>query len=192
MSNFLIHNPQCVFIHIPRTGGMSIRRGVFAGDYTGPYFGSFPPEWYCLFKFGFVRNPFDRLVSAWQLLTVGSDYLRTSDPRPAMSLRQFLEIATDESITYEISARTFECFVRHHTIPQTHPFNCLDEADFIGRFETLERDFQLLCDNLGIAQRLPHLNRTSHREYRAYFDAETRSIAERFYHDDLERLGYHF
>lgn len=38
MSTFLLKNPDCVFIHIPKTGGSSIRKGVWTGA-IGPRFG---------------------------------------------------------------------------------------------------------------------------------------------------------
>jgi hypothetical protein len=37
MSNFLLRNPDCVFIHIPKTGGSSIRNGLWLSRYEGPF-----------------------------------------------------------------------------------------------------------------------------------------------------------
>ena len=54
-----------------------------------------------------------------------------------MSLAAFLDIVEDESIAYGARRRTAEEKIRHHTIPQSHPFNCLQFADFVGRFENI-------------------------------------------------------
>jgi hypothetical protein len=50
--------------------------------------------------------------------------------------------------------------IRHHTIPMSHPYNCLHGADFIGRYENLAEDFTIVADRLGITDPLPKLNTT--------------------------------
>ena len=39
MSVFVLKEPDAVFIHIPKTGGMSIRKGIWGQKYDGPYVG---------------------------------------------------------------------------------------------------------------------------------------------------------
>jgi hypothetical protein len=195
MSNFLLLEPRCVFIHIPKTGGMTIRKGVFGGRYEGPVFGRIPDEWRPLFKFAFVRNPFDRLVSAWRMFSKGtSDSLALGSEAPRdMTLREFLEVATNERIGFSSRHRNFEEQIRHHAIPQTHPFNCLAEADFVGRFERFEDDFRIVCEKLGMPPApLPRLNATGQRDYRSFYDAATIRIATDFYAQDLSDLRYEF
>ncbi len=201
MAIFLIRDPRCVFIHIPKTGGASIRRGVFEENYEGPVFRDLPEEWQDAFCFGFVRNPFDRLASAYRMFTGGmhdtaSRYRagESSDlhMRP-LSFREFLDIVLDESIIFDERRATYEERVRHHTIPQTHEFHGLQHAARVGRFERFADDFREIAERLGLASgNLPHLNRTASRDYRRYYDPETRSLAEAFYAEDLKQLGYQF
>ena len=60
---------RCFFIHIPRTGGNSIASTILDGRTAHtPYFvyqRAYPDEFDEFFKFCFVRNPWDRLVSAY-------------------------------------------------------------------------------------------------------------------------------
>lgn len=196
MSNFLFKKYRCVLIHIPKTGGASIRNGFFKGEYEGPALGMIPEEWEPCFKFCFVRNPFDRLVSAWKMFTSGMSNTKwefPGDAKPETGLRQFMDIVMDESIPYDSKKRErWDVKIRHHAIPQTHPFNCLHLADFVGRFENLRADFKKICDRLGIEGELPHWNKTDHESYQKYFDAETRSLAEQYFAEDLKVLDYQF
>ena len=73
MAIFLIREPRCVFIHIPKTGGASIRHGVFKGNVDGPKQGFIPENWKSLYKFAFVRNPYDRVISAWKMFSEGME-----------------------------------------------------------------------------------------------------------------------
>lgn len=162
MSNFLLCDPDCVLIHIPKTGGTSIRKGVW-DTVRGPRFGHIPEDWQGHFRFAFVRDPLERFLSAYRMFTTGTldepDWSLPRDARP-LTLEAFFAITRDESIVFDERRQTFEEKIRHHTIPQTHPFNCLRQADFIGRFETLEADFARIAAHVGQTAPLPHMHRT--------------------------------
>lgn len=196
MAAFLFPEAKCVLIHIPKNAGASIRRGFFNGKYEGPVQGSIPEEWMQYFRFTFVRNPYDRLISAWKMFTQGMEesvWKYPEDGNPNLTLEQFLEIAMDESIPFDLPKRDkFKVKLRHHAIPQTHPFNCVDHANFIGRFESIERDFKEICDQLNLTGKLPHWNKTSRTDYRQYFNAATKQLASEYYAEDLSRFGYEF
>ena len=124
MAAFLLLEPRCVFLHVPKTGGMSIRRSFFNNQYEGPVQGEVPEEWSELFKFGFVRDPFDRLISAWQMFASGMDNTPWEHPGEdclGMSLRQFMEIVLDETVPFDGRRLSIPRKIRHHAKPQTHP-----------------------------------------------------------------------
>lgn len=196
MAVFLINEPKCVLIHIPKTGGTSIRNGFFDGNYEGPVQGYVPHEWQSYFAFCFVRNPFDRLVSAWKMFTHGMDnsnWKYPDDGDPKLSFKEFVDIVVDESIPFDGNRETFEEKIRHHTMPQTHPYHCIEHADFVGRFETLFADFKTVCERLGLNGELPHWNQTIPTDdYREFYDPDTLIIARRYYADDVSKFNYDF
>ncbi len=55
-------------------------------------------------------------------------------------------------------------------------------VDFLMRFESLQEDFDRVCQCIGIAsQRLPHRNQSQRGDYRAYYDQElVERVAEKF------------
>src|SRR5437868_3464466 len=67
---------RCIFVHIPKSAGISIRHSLSLnlGSHTtlARYRSLLPPRVFenC-FKFTFVRNPWDRLVSAFLFLKKG-------------------------------------------------------------------------------------------------------------------------
>ena len=192
MSNFFIKNPKCVFIHIPKTGGISIRgakwddklkgAGIFSSNYDGPIY-HMPQKWLKYFKFAFVRNPYSRVVSAWQMFGGETKF----------SFDNFLKIVVDDSIDYKNGPGTDEK-IRHHTIPQLHPYNCLKYADFIGKFENLQEDFNKICDRLNIVQqKLPHLNESQYdNDYSLYYSEKIKKIVSQYFKEDIEYFEYTF
>lgn len=167
MSIFLLKNPDCVLIHIPKTGGTSIRKGLWKKNYEGPAFGRVPEDWRRHFKFAFVRHPLDRMVSAYKMFSQGAvgdaEWSLPKDARP-LTFVEFVDIVTDESIIFDERRFTFEERIRHHAIPQTHPFNALDEADFVGRYETLDEDFRKVAARVASPGTCPAC--TAPRAYR--------------------------
>jgi len=193
MSNFLLKNPDCVFIHIPKTAGTSIRKGVWEMNYEGPVFGEIPKEWEELFSFTFVRHPLQRFVSAYKMFTEGArgdpSWKLPVDARP-LSIEEFLEIVLDENIIYEQKRRLFEEKIRHHTIPQTHPFNCLHLAKYIGRYESLDKDFHYICQQLGLNKTLPKMHTTTPVSWQEILTGNVLDECIKYYKEDLEVLKY--
>lgn len=190
---------KCIFIHIPKAAGISVSAGLFGGK-TGShrkisgYQAIFSQHEYNeAFKFAFVRNPWDRVASAYFFLKQGG--LHEGDK----------QWAAEHLTPYA----TFDAFVRgwlkpgnlrlgHHFVPQVD-YLCLPgkhtaEMDFVGFYENLHRDYDHVRDVLGIGKPLPKKNVTAgkQKDFRSYYTAETRAIVAEIYRDDIELLGYTF
>lgn len=193
MSNFLLRDPDCVLIHVPKTGGTSIRKGAWEKRYEGPVFGHIPDAWGGLFKFGFVRHPLDRLISAWKMFDEGAvgdpEWSLPPDHRP-VSLEEFFAIVTDDTVIFDERRSSFEERIRHHAIPQSHPFNCLQHADFVGRFETFAEDASLVFAKVGQTRPLPHMHSTTHLSWEAYLEGSLLAACCDYYRGDFATFGY--
>jgi len=182
MSNFLLQNPDCIFIHIPKTGGLTIRKGLWE-NYKGPVFGRIPSDWPDVFRFAFVRHPLDRFISAY------SDFLQRRNYKVA--IQDFAEIVTNDGIKYGPSRSTVAEQIRHHTIPQTHPFNCLSSAHKIYRFELFDEEIRQLGKELNHKfGTTPHKNRSNHEHWKGILGRKLVLDLVDFYYDDFDVLGY--
>ena len=149
--------------------------------------GNKPPDQYDnYFKFAFVRNPWDRFLSCYF-------YFKK------YGIRQGHDVSTGKIVnrfsTFEDFTLSFKD-VRHlikssHLKSQTEWVD--DRLDFVGRFESLQKDFNSVCDKIGIGHtKLPHKNKSNHRPYYEYYNRETEVMVGDIYKEDIEFLGYNF
>ena len=84
-----------------------------------------------------------------------------------------------------------------HLIPQT-VFLCSHtgrelSVDFIGRFENMQKDFNIVRQQVNPAAQMVHLNRTDGRtDYRDAYTPQMATIVRDLYARDVEVLGYNF
>lgn len=143
-------------------------------------------SWDDLLKFAFVRNPWERLVSAYIDKIQGNSLLRGSQLKNYKKkyntfnkMVQFIKSAKLEELNEHFNSQT-------NLLP-------LNKLDFIGRFENLQEDFDIVCDKIGLPRKkLPHENQSKHKHYTEYYDDETRQIVAEKYAKDIEFFGYEF
>jgi len=137
-----------------------------------------PAEVYgALFKFAFVRNPWDRLVSRYAHLLRSTDRRRH---RFISGLEKF-----EDFLKWEIQRGS--CQYPYVTDAQGNQI-----VDFIGHYERLAEDFAKICARLKIPAELPHANVSEHRDYRSYYTPETRELVAKEFRRDLEMFHYDF
>ena len=185
---------HCIFVHIPKAAGTSVSKSLFGVGsrhvrYT-EYEQANPKKFEEYFKFCFVRNPWDRLYSAYTFLKRGG--MNDMDARWA---RENLGDYSDfpSFVRSWVTVENIWSWV--HFKPQ-HYFICDDQLqqkiDFIGKFEVIAHDFDSIVQRIGISPRtLPHTNGTDNPgSYREHYDEETWQIVASVYGVDIELFGY--
>lgn len=66
--------------------------------------------------------------------------------------------------------------------------------DFVGHFESLERDFPMVCQQMGFEQvpDLPKLRPGSNADYVQAYTSEMIDIVADIYSKDIKSFGYEF
>jgi len=139
-----------------------------------------------LFKFTFVRNPWDLQVSSFH-------HIKRERPK-------FLNGHTD-----------FKSFMKHKLDPERPYQYHIDTSielqsdylidlkgnvliDFIGRYENLQEDFDHVCKTVGITPfQLPHKRKATDRsDYRKYYNDEIAEMVSTHFKRDIDLLDYTF
>lgn len=156
-----------------------------------------PATWAACFKFSFVRNPWDRLVSWWSLIDNARPYVDPGHPpnkffdyvlTHAHSFEEFLLRCDDEIIDSDGRKNIFR-----NQLDYLVDDDGTVIVDFIGRFERLQDDFDEVSRRLGLPPvKLPRTNGSEHAPYTEYYTPITAEIVAERYARDIEQFAYRF
>jgi hypothetical protein len=140
-----------------------------------------------LFKFAFVRNPWDLQVSSFH-------HIRRERPQHLGGHQDF-----EGFLRWKLHPeRPYQYHLDTSIELQTDYLISLHGevlVDYIGRYENLRADFSEACRHIGIREpALPHQRKADDRaeDYRSYYTADTAELVARHFARDIEILGYGF
>ena len=194
-----------VFIHIPKCAGSSIHRALSVLHAQRSLSVGKPkyhkhakaakvrevlgPAWNECFKFAFVRNPWDLMVSSYHW------WLTYAEIFPALH----------KDIARIRKMGSFSVFIRSefgHSMLNEQPGGDLTEwisdgdgiiVDFVGRYETLNEDWSEVCRALRVpALPLGRENQVVRQDYRVFYDDESRELVANRFARTIELFDYRF
>lgn len=137
-----------------------------------------------LFKFAFVRNPWDLQVSSYHHIKRERPHLL----KQIDDFESFLRWKLDSNRPYEYIIDTSIELQSDYLID----LNGNIIVDYIGRYERLEDDFQEVCRRIGIRPpRMPHKRKARDRKpYQSYYSERTSKLIADYFRRDIEMFGY--
>ena len=200
------HKHKFIFIHIPRTGGISTRE-ILQG-----YEGSVVYDKWCkadlkvgphepltdyikkvklkdtdaYFKWARVRNPWDRLVSIYTRRRSSSDFLKTNESCAREAIDNPFSDWVDMQMPETLRPWRRNIFNQRRYIKN-------QGLDFVARFENINEDFSFFCDKVGLPKiELPHKNAYDHDDYRKYYNKKLidKLLNYDYFREDLDYLNY--
>jgi hypothetical protein len=214
---------KCIHVHIPKTAGTTINAALgiidlfgtdkpIVNEYntdimygfteklefdhmTASQLMQFIPEkvWFPFFKFAFVRNPYDRLLSQYCYASKHMDYRMMSEeyfesfPTFIQSLARYYDEYEKDCSQMQMS----------HYIPQWKFVTDSDGkllVDYIGKFESFNAHFKFVLDTCKIT---PHfdpfttkLQASEHRVWTDHYDNDTKRTVYNLYKGDFKMFDY--
>jgi len=208
------------FMHIPKTGGTSIRNALnillqnpqpyTERDMEKKHMSAFLLrdeiyDWDNLWKFTFIRNPYDRMVSYYSFYRMPRQF-----PYEHTTRRAALEMSFPDWVRW-LKQKEFVRLGDHppRAIPMwrrpqvDYIYNQgIKLVDYIGRYETLEEEYHMIANKLELDKDisiwkhhrdLRHDNKSKRLEdFRLYYDDESRSIVKWWFMRDIKEFDYRF
>lgn len=129
------------------------------------------------FRFAFIRNPWDRLVSEY--------FWRPRSP----DFKTFLNWVAN--LDQETELNQYPHFIPQHRFVYSREGRSM--MNFVGRYENLFEDWEYVREKLKLkAKGLPHLLKSKHKPYTEYYDQSSVDLVAKIYKKDINLFGYKF
>ena len=192
---FLLHTTYgrpYVFIHINKTAGSSVSKALgydhqihmtskMLKDLLGKN------VYDQKYKFTFVRNPYDRVVS---------QYLYSRKSADADIRDNYLPFKEWVVEVYGNKIREYYDYPMMFLtqFDWISDYSGRIDIDFIGRFENLEEDFREVCRAVNLPAIDLGKEKTSEnrKHYRQYYDGLTKGVVKKYFEKDLDCFKYSF
>jgi len=189
---------KAIYLRVPKVANTSIRHSFGAGEKRRAYLAFLRRRYPNQLIFSFVRNPWSRLVSTYRhkILTekisnvhyidgVHRGFVKRGFPfRVGMSFEEFAEFVCalpDAKTEKHLRSQCYFLVHRGLLVPQ-----------FIGRLESIARDWGELCGKVGANVELVHYQRTDGLPYPTYYSPHVVNLVGDRYREDVVRFGYQF
>ena len=186
---------KCIFIHVTKTAGTSVALSLFGYlpyHYTGIEYRVIygKNDFNRYYKFAFVRNPWDRLYSAYRYLQSGG-WNEKDQAWADINISEFNDF--NDFVVNWVNPSNIKKHI--HFKPQ-HEF-LYDSRNkllinYLAYFETINDDFDYLSDKLNLNASLGKHNTNPGSSYRDIYTEESIAIVSDVYAKDINLFGYSF
>ena len=185
-----------LFIHIPKNAGTSLINGLGLSPHGHYSWRNHPRFNFGYHKFAIVRNPWDRVVSAYEFAKMNESYWHSKDNQTkhpdydlchSLTFKECVKLLLDNPDKF-----------KHQGWGSQH-FYIMDGnkimVDSILKIENLDKELEKMFIELNIDEipNLPKFN-TSNRKlnYKKYYDKETKQMIAEKYKEDINFFNYIF
>ena len=190
-------NDRFIWFPVPKVATQSFEKAFIksGGILNSSLTQQLPENHADLFSFIIVRNPWDRLVSAYRDKIVK----QWTNNRDKYRIQFYKKYKNIEFKDFVLSLDSETICMENHIKPvvQLAP---IDSIKYIGRLETIWKDCDYIFSEIGL--KLTEIKATncttpwspgsSYCKYNEYYDDTTKSKVAELYRDDIDTLKYTF
>ena len=190
-------NDKIIYIHIPKCAGSSIERVSWLGGAGHVTYKHLQSKYNMkdYFVFTSIRNPLDRLVSAYFHFVQYP--LKTNESENDQNCYRYIKEHYSKFENKKLKG--FPEFIMNfpekflttinHFRPQRYFLENSKgnvQLDYVMKLDTLQNDFNIICDKLGKdREELRHAKKSEHLKYLDYYDNDLVDIAMHYYEEDF-------
>lgn len=130
------------------------------------------------FSFAIVRNPWDWQVSLYKFMLKDTDHFQHNLIKNFKDFDEYIKWRCAEEVKLQkdfIYSKDGELLV-----------------NFVGKFERIDADFQIICSRIGISTSLPRLNVSNTKPYQQFYNKKTKDLVGQTFATDINLFGYEF
>lgn len=213
---------KTIFVHNPKCAGTSIKTALQQNTDADWRYNDWHYSYHQLGKksvyeideyytFAFVRNPYDRFVSAFcynvEKIMDPTDYHWESYPLAYRVIKKYVDMGfqSDDVWGGADLINAFKLFVKSNDFPRIYEFGWpvhfrpqsyffhTEDLSILGRYEDLMSEDCIIPaveKATGLELKVPYTNMGVHPDYREFYDAKTMDLVKIVYMKDFLEFGY--
>ena len=188
-----------IFVHVPKTGGQSIVKALGSTHQQlnachEPLYAVDSSIRQGMWAFGVVRNPYERLVSLYHFMCQ-----KTMKPSDNFDQNAIIEMGfrcwlmEDEFFMAEDKPYIQHDISNAGLLPMQRRSQSwwLDGCDCVIKFDGLEKNLNMALEAMGHdGICLTHVNKSSHDNWRTYYDSRMRDFVRTWHAEDFNVYGF--
>ncbi|MEM6504325.1 MAG: sulfotransferase family 2 domain-containing protein [Planctomycetota bacterium] len=177
------HDYKIAYVHIPKTGGSTVKQVLNCMENPNHRpLGDLPNDY---FAFTLIRNPWDRLVSAYHYF---DQYENIKIPHMVQARDAIKKCGSFSNMLSALPRLRMEL-----AFPHLHQQSYwLDSRLWVGKFENMEQSLEYVSSVTNCPlSKIVHLNRTQRQPYHKYYDTRLLDLFNIYFSDDVT-LGYKY
>ena len=130
------------------------------------------------FSFAFVRNPWDWQVSLYSYALKNKNHHQHEQTKSFLTFDHYIEWRCKNEVRLQsdcIYSESNQLLV-----------------DFVGRYENIASDFEIVCKKLKIKTSLQKINVSNTRNFREFYTLDSLEMIREAYEKDIQLLNYEF
>jgi hypothetical protein len=189
---------KSIFIHIPKAAGTSIARSIYGMNVghrkASDYIAISDSEFKKYYRFSFVRNPWDRAISAYNFVKQGGTSLVQPLPNNIYKSSMFDTFDTflTEWLQHQDLGEIDVVFEPQYKYIFDYDENLL--VDFVGKIENIEIDLKKIESKINRKIEMKNLNKSNRttNPYHSEYTNESFEIISKIYAKDIALFNYDF
>tara|TARA_R100001594_G_scaffold62347_2_gene96635 strand:- start:77 stop:673 length:597 start_codon:yes stop_codon:yes gene_type:complete len=191
---------KIIFIHIPKNGGTSIAQYLEmenVGHYHFSHYTQYPEKWKNYKKIAISRNPWDRFVSCYEYGRMEKSFYHSTEGESIYGRHPDYDLL--KTLSFDECVRTAKSspHLLKHQGWRTQLSWISDEkgdikVDHIFKLENIDDEKTGLLNIIGNKNQIPKVNPSTRKNYKEYYNEETKNIIREIYKEDITKLGYEF
>lgn len=182
--SYYCEKKNMLFIHVPKCAGTSMEKCDWIQRGGHKRYAMFEQEKSInknTFSFGFVRNPYDRMVSLFHSARSNT----VAWPKVPPDFNRYIRMIWEDGK-----------YVLPHERTQTHFLMDIEGnigVSYVGHFENLKDDWEYVCAKVGAPKEdaeLKWMNRNKHAPWEEIVNNESIRIINRMYRCDFINFNY--
>jgi len=189
---------KLIFVHIPKNAGTTITENLDMNSDIGHHFWyyynrKYPKKWVDYTTFCVSRNPWDRVVSCYEYARMENSYWHSVNGKSKEGKHPDYDLL--KNMSFEDCVKILKNnpnALKHQGWKSQHSYVLHGNSIMVDKVLSLENLNEGLLELVPNLNNIGHVNKSKDKDYKSYYNDDTKDIVASIYEKDIKLFNYSF